>query len=351
MPCQQPPYRVIQWGTGAVGKYCIQRTLELADLKQAGALVFSDDKHGTDVGVIAGRGAIGVRATKDKDSIYRTDADVVLYTPLVIDHDDVCAILASGKNLITPCGMVFLKDKTLLARINDACAKGGSTMFATGVYPGFTGDCIPLMLSAMCRRIDKITVYELLDMTEITQSADLIFGYLGFNMDAATAAKQPPAMIDIMRQLFEESMHMLASGLGFKIDRFRTSHAYALTLEDSPTTPGLIKKGHVGGQHFRYEAMVGERTLIDFQLYWRMAKKLTPVWDQPMTGLTYVVEITGDPSMRCVVEPVGERPAELGVIATAALVMNAIPEVCRAAPGFKTILDMPLITAKSAVHT
>ena len=275
---------------------------------------------------------------------------MVLYTPLVINLDDICAVLASGKNLITPCGLVYTKDKAILGKINAACAKGNSTMFATGVYPGFTANCIPLTLTGMCRRIDKITVYELLDMTEITQSADLIFGYLGFNMDAETAAKTPPAMVDIMRQLFEESMHMLAAGLGFEIESFRSKHEFALTLEDSPTTPGLIRKGHVGGQHFNYEAIVGDRTVIEYKLYWHMAQKLDPEWDQPMTGLTYVVKIEGDPCIRNVTEPVGDKPAELGVQATAWLVMNAIPEVCRAAHGLRTTLDMPLIAAKSAVH-
>lgn len=343
-------YKVIQWGTGAVGKYCIQRTLETPNLKQVGARVFTDAKVGQDVGVIAHGKPIGVKAVKDKEAIYKTEADIVLYTPLVVDLDDICAILASGKNLITPSGFVYLKDQPVLDRINAACAKGGSTMYAAGIHPGFAGDRIPLTLSALCRRIDKVTVYELVSMADMTESPDLIFGYLGFNMDGKTAAKTPPRMLEAMSRIFKESMQMLAAGLGFEIERFRTSHEYALTTEDSPTTPGLIKKGHVGGQHFNYEALVGDRTVIEYKTYWRMADKLEPAWNQPMKGLTYIVEIDGDPGVRCVFEPVGERPAELGLIWTAALVMNAIPEVCRAPAGFKTTLDLPLIAAKSAVH-
>jgi hypothetical protein len=278
MSLNQEVYRVIQWGTGAVGKYCIERTQKLSSLRQVGALVFSDEKDGQDVGLIAGTSPAGVKALRNKAAIYKTPADVVLYTPLIVDLDDICAILA-----------------------------------------------------------------------EISQSADLLFGYLGFNVDGVTAATTPPSMLGIMQKLFEESMHMIAAGLGFEIERFRTSHDYAVTLEDSPTTTGIINKGHVGARHFRYEAMVGERTLIDFKLYWRMAKKLDPVWDVPMDGLRYIIEIEGEPGVRCSVEPVGDKPAELGVLATANLLMNAIPEVCRASPGFKTTLDMPLITAKSAI--
>src|SRR6202011_599593 len=111
--------------------------------------------------VIAHGKPIGVKAVKDKEAIYKTQADIVLYTPLVVDLDDICAILASGKNLITPSGFVYLKDQAVLGRINAACAKGGSTMYAAGIHPGFAGDRIPLTLSALCRRIDKVTVYEL----------------------------------------------------------------------------------------------------------------------------------------------------------------------------------------------
>jgi len=350
MAKRQAPFRVIQWGTGAVGKYCIQRTIESPHLKQVGARVFSDAKNGKDVGEIAHLAPTGVKAVMDKQAVYDADADIVLYTPLIVDIEDICAILASGKDLITPSGFVFLKDQAVLARINGACAKGGSTMYAAGIHPGFAGDRVPLVLSALCRNIRKVTVYELVSMADMTESPDLIFGYLGFNMDAETAAKTPPPLLQTMSTIFKESMQMLAAGLGFEIDSFRTSHEYALTTEDSQTVPGLIPKGHVGGQHFNYEALVGDRTVIEFKTYWRMADKLTPAWDQPMKGLTYVVEIDGDPGVRCVFEPVGERPAELGLIWTAALVMNAIPEVCEAPPGFKTTLDLPLIAAKSAVH-
>ena len=348
MAKRQPPYRVIQWGTGAVGKYCIQRTLEQPFLKQVGARVFSEAKNGKDVGEIAHLPPIGVTAMLDKQEIYALDADVVLYTPLVVDLDDICDILASGKDLITPSGFVYMKDQAILGRINAACEKGQSTMYAAGIHPGFSGDRMPLVLSALCRRIDKVTVYELVSMADMTESPDLIFGYLGFNMDAETAAKTPPPLLGTMSTIFKESMQLLAAGLGIEIESFRTTHEYALTTEDSQTTPGLIRKGHVGGQHFNYEALIGDRTVIEFKTYWRMAEKLDPAWNQPMKGLTYIVEIDGDPGVRCVFEPVGVRPAELGLIWTAMLVMNTIPEVCQAAPGFKTTLDLPLVAAKNA---
>src|SRR5471030_206624 len=120
MAKRKPHLRVIQWGTGAVGKYCIQRTIESPHLTQVGARVFSDAKDGLDVGEIAHGASIGVKASMDKQAVYDADADIVLYTPLIVDLDDICAILASGKDLITPSGFVYLKDEAVRSRIEAA---------------------------------------------------------------------------------------------------------------------------------------------------------------------------------------------------------------------------------------
>jgi hypothetical protein len=341
-------YRVIQWGTGAVGKYCIQQAIDRPDLSLAAARVFSDAKTGLDVGSIAQRNPIGVLATADRQQILDCEADIVVYTPLVVDLDDICAILETGKNLVTPSGFFFLKDTETLNRVEAACAKGRATIFATGIHPGFAGDRMALVLSALCKKITKVTIYELVSMADMTESADMVFGLLGFNMDAETAARAKPPLLETMSRIFTECMQTVAAGLGVEIERYRTSHEYALTTEDSMTTPGLIPKGHVGGQHFNYEAIVGDRTVIECKTYWRMADKIEPYWNYPMTGLNYVVEIEGEPGVRCEIQPLGKRPAEDGLVWTSALLMNAIPEVCKAPPGFKTTIDMPLIAAKFA---
>jgi hypothetical protein len=46
------------------------------------------------------------------------------------------------------------------------------------------------------------------------------------------------------------------------------------------------------------------------------------------------------------------RPGEgdPGVVGTAGRIVNAIPEVCRAAPGLLSALDLPLITGKGLMR-
>ena len=94
--------RVIAWGIGTVGSEMITTIIDhRPDLSIVGARVYSEAKNGADVGTLVGRHPIGVRASSDSDSILALDADCVLYTPRNTSIDDVCAILAGGKNVVT----------------------------------------------------------------------------------------------------------------------------------------------------------------------------------------------------------------------------------------------------------
>ena len=60
------PYRVISWGTGAVGGEMLSAIIDhRSDLRLVGARVYSEDKNGADVGTLASRPALGVRASTD----------------------------------------------------------------------------------------------------------------------------------------------------------------------------------------------------------------------------------------------------------------------------------------------
>ena len=94
--------RVIPYGTGTVGTEIITTIIDhRPDLQIVGARVYSDAKNGADIGTLVGRDAIGVAATTDVEKILGLQADCVLYTPRNASIDEVCAILASGKNVVT----------------------------------------------------------------------------------------------------------------------------------------------------------------------------------------------------------------------------------------------------------
>ena len=119
-------YRVIQWATGNVGSRALRTTIEHPDLELIGLWVSNPDKVGKDAGELVGAGVTtGIKATNSADDLIALDADCVLYMRQGTDMDELCRILASGKNVITTRGDFHnprLLDPAIRERIEEACA-------------------------------------------------------------------------------------------------------------------------------------------------------------------------------------------------------------------------------------
>src|SRR6476646_7831025 len=99
-------YRVIQWATGTVGKVALKHFIENPVIDLVGVYVTNPEKVGKDAGDLVGLPKTGVLATNDVDQIMAMDADCVLFASSMLTPplDDVCKLLASGKNVVSPAG-------------------------------------------------------------------------------------------------------------------------------------------------------------------------------------------------------------------------------------------------------
>ena len=107
------PQRVIQWATGTVGIHAVPAIVAHPDLELAGLWVHSDDKAGRDAGELCGIEPVGVTATQDVDALLALDADCVCYTAHSDVRpgevvDDLCRMLASGKNVVNTSFVALL---------------------------------------------------------------------------------------------------------------------------------------------------------------------------------------------------------------------------------------------------
>ncbi|MEM7409663.1 MAG: dihydrodipicolinate reductase [Myxococcota bacterium] len=340
------PIRVIQWATGSVGRHAIPAIVEDPALELAGVWVFSEEKEGVDAGTLAGIEPLGVAATRDVDALLALGADCVLYAPLLTDLDEMCRLLASGLDVVTPSGWVYLKEGKAKRKIEAACAEGRSSLHGTGIHPGFGGDRLPIVMSGLSRRIDRIRVIEVCNMSVMSESPEMVMGALGFGASADAARKRPPMLLGVMSKIFFESMDLIAAGLGFELDDHKSSFEFAVANEDLEVSAGKIPKGHVAGQHYEYLGLVAGEPVIEFQTYWRMSHDIEPNWPYDAV-LEYIVEIDGEPPLRCSFGPVTDgESTEFGLQCTAMNCVNAIRPVCEAAPGIRTTLDLPPITAR-----
>jgi len=343
---EQDTYKVIQWATGSIGQISIRHFVENPIYELVGAYVTSEAKHGMDAGEVAGIGPIGVACSMDKDEILALDADAVNYAPLYIDVDDICAILRSGKNIVTPVGFAYPKarDPEQTARIEAACQEGGTSLHGSGIHPGYIGDVFALTGARLMSHIDKLVVTEIYLLAK-HPSYEMNFPGLGFGRDPVECVEDPSPIIKNMEEIFRESIVLLADGLGLAPERYDYRLEVAVANKDLTVKSGFIPKGTVAGMKHVWSAIVdGEEKLV-FQSYARMDDDITPQFEHSGRN-KYIVELIGDQSTRFTLEPFDtDMSGDIGYTGrawTALSAVNMIPQVVAAPPGIRTHLDLPL---------
>lgn len=345
-------YRVIQWMTGDVGQVGVRHFAQCPVFDLVGVLVHNKDKVGKDAGEIAGIPPIGVTATDDIESIIALDADCVFYTPVIMDIDTVCRLLRSGKNVVTTSGFFHPTDdfRDGGEKIRAACQDGGTSFHAGGIHPGYAGDILPLTLARVVSRIDKIQVYEVVNV--LTDAPLDHIDWLGFGKEKDKFLTEP-TILGLGVSFFAQSMHMVADGLGVEIDEVKADLRAATSTEDIPHELGVIPRGTVAAQHHEWTAWSDGEPLIVYHAIYLTAgpDKLDPPWDWGKTRYRIVIE--GDPPTELTLEGVDGPDGTMthpGYDWTAMCAINAIPDVCDAPPGWLTHLDLGLVQPRGLVR-
>ncbi|WP_280387983.1 dihydrodipicolinate reductase [Nocardia wallacei] len=252
------PYRVVQWATGNIGARALRGVLEHPGMELAGLYVHDRDKAGRDAGELCGTGPCGVRATRDVGEIVDLDADCVLYMPRVFDPEVVIRLLTAGANVVTTCGHFHhppSMDPQLRERIEFACVLGGASIHSTGSSPGFITEAVPLVLSSIQRRLDRLVIDEYADLSR-RDSPGILFDIMGFG--------RPPAEFDQRRAdhvgaSFGPSLRQLAGALGLGIDAVTATGEVATARAKTTIAAGVIPAGTVAAQRITVTAASGGR--------------------------------------------------------------------------------------------
>jgi hypothetical protein len=347
--------RVVQWATGPVGRHAVVAMAEQPDLSIVGVLVYSDDKAGRDAGEICGIGPIGVSATQDRDSVLALDADCVLYMPQGEMNpmgalDDICALLASGKNVISTAVTALIypacMGQAVVDRLEHACAQGNTSFHATGIEPGWASEVLPLTMSGLFRSIDSLLVQELLDYSSY-DNAFMLFDIMGFAR--APDADVPGADPALLGGTFRAPLMLLADGLGATIDDFTYGREVAVAAQPFEVAAGRVETGTVSAMRFSATAVVDGRPALTVEHVTRLAEGEAPDWPR---GRGWKVTVEGVPSMvlEAKIATHGEDENDQGCLGTAMHAVHAIAPVCAAPPGIRTFLDLPTIAGRHVLR-
>jgi hypothetical protein len=360
-------HRVIQWGSGAVGLNALRYVLATPSLQLVGLKCVTDAKEGRDAGEIAGSAATGVCATKNTEDLLALKADCVLFMPkdALLDPtlpdspsrawvDDVVPILASGKNVVSPIASAMhwrhLADgKGLRDELDKACAEGNSSIFFTGIDPGFVSDCLAITMSSLVGDIEQINTWEVIDYST----------YPAFSIEALGFGQRPedlPATGGAaLRASWGCAPYLIADALGVELDDLALDMDFWLAPEAYTAANGIrVEQGTIAALHWSLTGIVdGDARLVVNHIN-RLGTDTAPEWPRIGTDGGYRIEIDGFPPFR------GEFPlAQAGgtgtsledaVAMTAARCVNSIDTVVRAKAGYLTLNDLPTIGARHGLR-
>lgn len=333
-------YRIAQWGTGNVGLRALRAVIEHPQMELVALRVFSEAKEGRDAGELCGAGPIGVSAVRDIAAVIAARPDCVIYMPDRPDLDDMCRFLEAGVNIATAC-IGFNHRDTIppenRARLEAACATGGTSLYSTGSSPGWSTELLPITLFNMQRRLDCLTITDFADNAK--RNSPEMLTRLGFGCDPAsldpnakpgTGESTPP------------TFRALADAIGLPLDEIRTSVEYAVTRRTETIAIGTIEAGTVGALRMGVIGLRQGKPLLQRFSTWYVARDLDPAWELRDSG--WRIQVKGDTSLDVSVAfDVAEADyAAYSPGLTAHPVVNSVPYVCDAPPGLLETRDLPM---------
>jgi hypothetical protein len=359
--------KIIVWGTGSVGRIGLREVIRNSnDFELIGVKVYGDAKVGKDAAELTGEEPAGtptgIKAVKDIDDLPLKEADALLYFPMVPDYDEIASLLSQGVNVITTASNVYPKfyGPEVFDKLDTAGKKGGSSFHGSGINPAFMSDVLPITISGLSHRAQKITVREISDVNHYTSTApEIMCEHIGFGKSPEDALNADD-FLKGMTAYFSESILSICDHLGVTLERIEEHHAVACATKPVTLDNGMvIQPGTVGCRQFEWHGIVDGKPRIVLSTFWKLTGDLDPAWDVTSSDLVeWRISVEGTPSWQCNIatchsfdpdSPQFGKGGEVAAVeATAVHAVNAIPFVVRAEPGVRTFLDMPIIGSAGA---
>lgn len=344
--------RVIQWGTGNVGQHSLRHLISHPHFELVGVHAHSESKVGKDAAELVGNTEMtGITVTNDVDALIALKPDCACYNANGENRPneaiaDMVKLLEAGIDVVSSA-MIFIiyppfAKPSMREPLAEACEKGQSTLFISGVDPGFSGDVLPLAGLQLTDEVETITVQELLDYSTYE---DPEFTGVAFGFGRPPESEPIMAIEGVVRSGWGGMVQMIADRIGVKLDEIRESYERDFTTEAFDTPMMHIPAGSCAAVRFRLEGMANGRAVVVTEHVNRMRGDIAPHWPTPPEGSQGVHRaiITGNPNVQldCFLEGKDGDYNTGGVQATALRMINAIPAVCDHGPGMISTLDLP----------
>jgi len=324
--------RVIQYGLGPIGSAVARHIAERSGLELVGGVDIDPAKAGQDMGKVIGlEQPLDFTVAKTlADALANTEADVVVHTTssyFDLFEDQIIEILDAGLDIVSTAeelSFPWLAHPEEAARIDEAAKNAGKTVLGTGVNPGFLMDSLPLNLTAICQRVDRI------DVTR-SQNASVRRGPFQAKIGSGMTVREFENKVKTGRMGhvgLPESMDMVFHTLGKKLARYESSIEPVIAETPVKTDFFEVKPGDARGlkQVARGYTDEGEFMTLTF----------IAALDEPLAQDT--IKISGAPDLEVTLKVTN------GDIVTVAMAANEVRRVKEASPGLVTMPNLPIVT-------
>jgi|SRR5581483_2219542 len=325
------PVRVIHVGLGPVGAAIARQVAARPGLASVAAVDVDPGKAGRDLAELTGAPApAGIVVSGDlARTLKKARADVaVLSTGSSLEAvlPQIEAILEAGTSIVSTCeelsypGYAHLR---IARRIHARAKRRRAAVLAAGVNPGFAMDALPIALTAVCGRVDRIRVNRVQDASLRRLPFQQKIG-AGLAPEEFRKRAEERAVGHVG---FTESVAMIADALGWRLDRI--TDRVQPRIADAPVSSGLlaVAAGEVCG-------------IVQDAAGFRNGEPVIALHMEAYLGAPASydeVRIDGTPPVAMRIEG-----GIHGDLATASIVVNSIPKVLAAPPGLHTMRDLPL---------
>jgi 2,4-diaminopentanoate dehydrogenase len=326
--------KVISYGIGVIGQKLATHLLEKSGVEIVGAIDVDPKIIDKDLGEVIGGNKLGIKISNDVEKIIKTTKpDIIAHTTMSYlrqTYSQFEGILKHGINVVSTCEELSYpyatpEGKKYAEKLDELAKKGKATILGTGVNPGFVMDTLPVILTAVCQKVENIYVAR--QMNAATRRIPFQ-NKIGAGLTVTEFKKKIADHVITGHVGLEQSIQMIADALGWKLDEIKVEAPEPVVLNNDVASESIkVPKGYnAGSMQMAYGIAKGKNMItMNFKAYIGAQEEFDSV------------SIKGIP-------PINEKisPCTHGDYATIAITANMIPIVINAEPGFKTMIDLPI---------
>jgi 4-hydroxy-tetrahydrodipicolinate reductase len=321
----------MHYGLGPIGAAIAKQVAQRQGFKVVGAVDIDPAKEGRDLGdvvglpkrlgvLVSGDAKKALKAAKPDVVILCTSSSIKKVMPQIEEILKRKTPIVSTTEELSYPGYTHIRQAR---QIHEWAKKAKVAVLGTGVNPGFAMDALPISLTAVCERVDRVVVNRVQD----ARIRRLPFQQ---KIGAGLTTEQFQKKVDdgsVRHVGLTESIAMIADALGWTLDRITDDIQPKLASVTISSEFLAVDPGYVCG-------------IIQDGVGYRKGEPVIKLHMEAYLGSpeTYdSVDIEGSPNLSMKI-----AGGIHGDVATASIVVNSIPAVIKAAPGLHTMRDLPL---------